>query len=186
MREICVTAPICRALSLTPLNLDTQVTPLVVLQTIMKHNLYCGFLDRIFFLSFRVFAKDTNIRTEPKFIVFFTSLLALFKFCPNCKADDPLVEVYEAGTMAQVKCTCTNEACKNKETIWNSQPYLPNTKIPAGNFLLSFAILIAGTSASKVVRVFQHMGTKCISLSTFFRHQRVSGFVVKKCKLKVK
>jgi hypothetical protein len=50
---------------------------------------------------------------------------------------------------------------------------MTGTKIPAGNFLLSFAILVAGKSATKVLRVFNHMGLKCISLSTFFKHQRV-------------
>lgn len=49
---------------------------------------------------------------------------------------------------------------------------MPGTKIPAGNFLLCFAILLAGGSASKVIQIFNHMGLACISLSTFFRHQR--------------
>ena len=50
-----------------------------------------------------------------------------------------------------------------------------NAKIPAGNFLLCFAILLAGGYASKVIKIFNHMGLACISLSTFFQHQRVSS-----------
>ena len=53
-------------------------------------------------LVFRVFCEDSNLRKEPKFIVFFTQLLAIFKFCHVCKFDNPLVEVQENGTMAEV------------------------------------------------------------------------------------
>ena len=51
---------------------------------------------------------------------------------------------------------------------------MPGTKIPAGNFLLCMAILLSGSSASKVLQLFQHMRVACFSLKTFFRHQRVS------------
>ena len=50
---------------------------------------------------------------------------------------------------------------------------MPETKIYAGNFLLSFAILVAGSSASKVLQVMKHMGFACISLPTYLRHQQV-------------
>ena len=125
-------------------------------------------------LVFRVFCEDSNLRKEPKFIVFFTQLLAIFKLCHVCKFDNPLVEVQENGTMAEVTTTCANPKC-GKTVRWFSQPYMTGTMIPAGNFLLSFGILVAGTSATKVLRVLKHMGLKCISLSTYFRHQRVSG-----------
>ena len=81
--------------------------------------------------------------------------------------------LHENGTMAEVTSICANPKC-GKTTKWFSQPYMTRTMIPAGNFLLSFGILVVGTSATKVLRVFQHMGLKCISLSTFFKHQRVS------------
>ena len=116
---------------------------------------------------FRVFHKDTNLRTEPKFIVFLTQLLALFKFCPSCKSSDLLVDVLQNGTMAQVKV---------KDTTWNSQPLMTGTSISAGNLLLSFGILTAGTSATKVIRALQHMGLACISLRTYFIHQQVIKF----------
>ena len=86
---------------------------------------------------------------------------------------NPLVEVKQFGTMAYVTTTCHNERCKKPQNIWKSQPTMPGTMIPAGNFLLSFAILVAGGSASKVIKIFETMGLACISLSTFFRHQRV-------------
>ena len=104
-------------------------------------------------MFFRIFLDDSNLRREPKFIVFFTQLLALLKFCPSCKFDHPLVEVKENGTMAEVTTTCANPKC-GKTSKWFSQPYITGTMIPAGNFLLSFAILVAGTSATKTLRVF--------------------------------
>ena len=72
--------------------------------------------------------------------------------------------------MAEVTSTCGN--CGNTSK-WFSQPNMTGTKIPAGNFLLSYGILVAGTSATKVLRVLHHMGLKCIALSTYFAHQRV-------------
>ena len=50
---------------------------------------------------------------------------------------------------------------------------MPGTKIAAGNFLLSLAILVAGASATKVRTVFNHMGLACISLQTYYTHQNV-------------
>ncbi|KAJ7369717.1 hypothetical protein OS493_036999 [Desmophyllum pertusum] len=116
--------------------------------------------------------QDDNLRTESKHIVFLSKLLLLFQFCHTCKTDKPLVETREVGTMAVVHTTCQNPKCPQKENVWHSQPNMPGTRIPAGNFLLCFAILLAGGSASKVIQIFSHMGLACISLSTFFQHQR--------------
>ena len=51
---------------------------------------------------------------------------------------------------------------------------MTGTSIPAGNLLLSFGTLTAGTSATKVIRALKHMGMACISLRTYFNHQCVS------------
>ena len=51
---------------------------------------------------------------------------------------------------------------------------MPGTKIRAGNFVLCMSILLSGSSASKVLPMFQHMGVACFSLKTFFKHQHVS------------
>ena len=112
---------------------------------------------------------EYNLRTEPKFIVFFSQLLTLFQICRVCKSDKTLVEVNSHGTMAEVKTTCVNLDC-GERTTWFSQPYFPGTKIAAGNLLLSFGILVAGTSATKVFRVLKHMGMTCVSLTTFFKY----------------
>lgn len=115
----------------------------------------------------------TNIRSEPKHIVFLSQLLLLFQFCRSCKTDNPAVEITESGTNVKIKTSCQNVDCK-KESTWHSHPFLPGTSIHAGNFLLPLAVVLSGGSAAKVVRILAHMGVGCISLRTFFRHQRVS------------
>ena len=115
-----------------------------------------------------------DVRTEGKFIVFPSQLLLLFHVCPACKQDGLLAEPRVIGTMVEIASSCANPNCKEKERLWRSQPDMPGTRIPAGNFLLSFAILVAGASATKIKTVFSHMGLSCISLSTYFSHQKVN------------
>ena len=127
----------------------------------------------LFINFFRIFVKDDNLRMQPKFIIFLPQLLELFQACKNCKMPGVLIEVKKFGTMVQVETTCSNDNCSQRNNVWRSQPTMPGTFIPAGNLLLSFSILCGGGSASKVLRIFEHMGLASISLSTFFRHQRV-------------
>ena len=117
---------------------------------------------------------DGNILTEPKCIVFWTQLLLLFGFCRSCKSENPLVEARNVGTEVVVTTICSNPTCKEKVFTWHSQTTIPNLGSPARNFLLSMAILLGGGSITKVRQVFLHMGLACISLNTYFRHQRVS------------
>ena len=116
--------------------------------------------------------KDKNLHLEPKHIVFLSQLLLLFKFCHICKADNPTVETREIGTEAVVKTSCNNPECM-KQSTWYSQPLIPGSHIPAGNFLLYLCILLTGGSATKVLQMFKHMGLGCVSLGTFFKYQRV-------------
>jgi len=117
-----------------------------------------------------------NLREHPKFIVFTSHLLMLFKFCHICKADNPMIETFRRGTMVEVRTICHNQDCPKKEYTWKSQPEMISTRMPAANFLLCFAILLSGNSASKVLQMFKHMGLSCFSLRTYFTHQRVSQF----------
>ena len=96
-------------------------------------------------------------------------------FCPVCKEDNPRIRTREVGTMLEVKTICRNVLCPRRINLWKSQPEIEGTNIPAGNLLLCFAILVAGGSATKVFRVFSHMGLACLSLGTFFKHQKVSA-----------
>ena len=113
------------------------------------------------------------MRTKPKYIVFLSQLLLLSQVCRSCKGNNVLVETTQHGTLVIVETHCGNPDFVEKEFVWRSQPKIAGTKAVAGNILLSFAILLAGASASKVFRVFSHMGLLCHSLRQFFRHQKV-------------
>lgn len=72
------------------------------------------------------------------------------------------------GTMVTVVQHCN--VCQGKPFTWRSQPFVLG-RYPAGNILLSFAVLMAGASISKVLLVFKHMGLAAYSPRTFFYHQ---------------
>ncbi|XP_068760564.1 uncharacterized protein [Montipora capricornis] len=108
---------------------------------------------------------------EPKFIVFFTKLLCLFSlFCFKCKRDQPKVTMKQRGTMVIVNQHCS--ICGDNSYSWKSQPMLFNGRYPAGNVLLSFSILMAGASITKILLVFKHMGLSAYNARTFFFHQK--------------
>ncbi|CAH3043901.1 unnamed protein product [Porites lobata] len=106
---------------------------------------------------------------QPKFIVFYEMLLKIFLFCFNCKENNPQVSMVQNGTMVTVRQKCAK--CI-KGYVWTSQRMMPHGKYPAGNVLLSLAVLMAGASISKILLVFRHMGLVCYSARTFFKHQR--------------
>ncbi|XP_028394475.1 uncharacterized protein LOC114518668 [Dendronephthya gigantea] len=112
-----------------------------------------------------------NLRQQPKYIIFLSQLLLLFKFCHYCKADDPLVETTTDGTLLIVRTTCANPVCSRKNNIWRSQPLMPTTKLNACDFLLSFAILVSGGSPTKVLNMFRHMGLVGMCNESYYRHQ---------------
>ena len=113
--------------------------------------------------------KDTHCKDEPKFLVFYSQLLALFSlFCFNFKEDNPNVKMKSNGTMVTVYQDCKN--CGPKGFQWRSQPLVLG-RYPAGNILLSYAILMAGESVAKVLLVYRHMGLVVCSVRTFFVHQ---------------
>ncbi|XP_068704429.1 uncharacterized protein [Montipora foliosa] len=117
------------------------------------------------------FEEGTPVHEEPKFIVFFTNLLALFPlFCFKCKKSDPRLTMKKRGTLVIVNQHCSK--CGDYCYEWRSQPNTLGGKHAAENVLLSFAILLAGASISKVLLVFKHMGLSAYSTRTFFAHQR--------------
>lgn len=112
---------------------------------------------------------NTTIQDEPKFIVFYSVLATLFSmFCFKCKRGKPQVSMKTQGTFVTVCQTCT--VCGEDAFTWRSQPLIFG-RYPAGNLLLSFAVLMAGSSISKILLVFRHMGLCAINPWTYFVHQ---------------
>lgn len=106
---------------------------------------------------------------EPKFMVFFSMLIHLFTlFCFRCKLEKPTVTVKKNGTMATVTQSCA--LCGKDSFTWKSQPYIFG-KYPAGNMIISFAILMSGVNISKVMLLFKHIGLSMFAARTFFYHQ---------------
>lgn len=112
--------------------------------------------------------EGKNEREEPKGIVFISKLLQLFQFCHLCLFPKPKVAVTQTGTMLTIVSECSN--CGETD-CWKSQPDLLG-RFPAGNLLLSFAVLCAGASIRKVLLVFQHMGLLVYHEPTYYYHQR--------------
>ena len=100
--------------------------------------------------------------------MFLSKLLILFQSCNLCFASNPLLSISQSGTMLTIKSTCSR--CSNVFT-WTSQPHMLG-KFPAGNLLLSFAILCSGASINKVLLMFQHMGILVYHYPTYYYHQR--------------
>lgn len=122
----------------------------------------------IFLSLFRV-DPDMPEYEQPKFIVFYWKLVSLFTmFCFKCKEGGPSVTMKSLRTMVAVTQHCLK--CKQSYE-WQSQPTV-HGKIPAGNLLLSFAILMAGASISKTLLIFCHIGLSVYTARTYFRHQR--------------
>ena len=83
----------------------------------------------------------------------------LSMFCFKCKDNSPTVNLLKIGTMITAIQSCNT--CRK----------VPG-RYPAGNVLLSFGILAAGASVSKVLLVCRHLGLMTYQARTFFLHQR--------------
>lgn len=87
-------------------------------------------------------APGASYMEQPKFIVFFCSLMTIFSmFCFTRKARNPKVSMERNGTMVRVAQHCDIKC--QKKFDWQSQPFVLG-RYPAGNILLSFATYIKG------------------------------------------
>ncbi|XP_069827812.1 uncharacterized protein [Dendropsophus ebraccatus] len=126
-------------------------------------------------LDLKLRAEETHsICNDPvkdrKFIVFESCLDKLILSMP-CRGeqgcDRPLVKIWKEinGTFITVHVSCGNHNYK----LWDSQPQTGG--IPAGNLLLSSAILFSGLTYVKVRHVFYILGLLCIDKPTYLKNQ---------------
>ena len=104
---------------------------------------------------------------EIKYIVFRSSLMELFTHCPSCHNTCAGEVAYVQGTFIAVRQHCSH--CEHQRQ-WTSQPHIKDT--PAGNVLLSAAILFSGATPGKVIRMLSHMKVACFTDRTFYYHQK--------------
>ena len=107
------------------------------------------------------------VSDEVKYIVFKSSLLELFTHCSSCHIACNGKLAYKKGTFIAIRQSCIH--CGHQR-LWSSQPHIHDT--PAGNILLSSAILFCGGTAGKIIRVLNHMNIACFTERTFYNHQR--------------
>lgn len=100
--------------------------------------------------------------------MFISKLLILFQFCRYCLSPKPDVDIQQTGTQIAITSKC--HKC-HKLFTWESQPKLLG-KFPACNLLLSFAVLCAGASIRKLLRVFKHINILAYHETTYYYHQR--------------
>ncbi len=91
--------------------------------------------------------------------------MSLFDECPTCSHPCTADVKYTKGTLACVDQDCPK--CHYHRT-WFSQPFID--KIPAGNLLLSGAILGSGLSYIKTLRMLESLNVATIAPSTFQDH----------------
>jgi len=108
------------------------------------------------------------IQHENKYIIFQSALWQLFQDCPVCQSKCS-IQSSTQGSFLRVHQECINTRCLFQRQ-WDSQPMVKNT--PAGNLLISAAILFCGASYTKSLRILNTMGVVSISSSTFKKHSR--------------
>lgn len=96
-----------------------------------------------------------------------SSLLSLFQFCPLCWSECERTVNARRGTKITVLQKCL--FCSLSK-LWDSQ--LSVGDIPVGNIMMSSAILFAGGSPAKILKVMKRMNVPTTAYSTFMHHQK--------------
>ena len=113
---------------------------------------------------------ENNFLKEPKYLVFWSSLLLLFRYCFTCKEKTKITSVRTRGTLLVVTMKCHN---KHIHT-WRSQPMVNNTG--AGNILLSGAILYTGNTFKRISEMFDSINIPHFSRTLFYSIQKTLLF----------
>lgn len=117
----------------------------------------------------RYYREDTEATdaNEIKYLVFESHLLRLFTQCRSCHQHCTGRIAYQMGSFICIKQKCPH--CGHTWN-WQNQPLVKDT--PAGNILLSAAILFSGSTPTKVLRMLKHFNMASIKERTYFEHQK--------------
>ena len=107
--------------------------------------------------------SDLPVDKQKTYLIFESALLLLFSICFICRSTYISIEKVMIGSFLRIKQICKH--CNNIY-VWESQPHVG--KIPAGNILISAAILYIGSLPAKSLRVFRSLNCAVITRKTFF------------------
>ena len=109
------------------------------------------------------------VEKQSTYLVFESALLLLFSTCFFCRSSFCTIQKqkWTVGSLLRIKQIFSQ--C-NGDFTWDSQPYIG--KVPAGNILISAAILYTGSIPAKALRMFKNLNCSTITRKTFFRHQK--------------
>ena len=111
--------------------------------------------------------SDDDSHKSVTHLVFESAVMLLFTTCIYCGHAIASTCIKKTiGTFVRITQLC--ESCGRRCT-WESQSFIGT--VPAGNILLSSAILYSGSLPSKALRMFQVLKCAAIDRTTFFRHQ---------------
>jgi len=103
---------------------------------------------------------------EPKYLVFWSCLVTLFRFCFTCFAPLKIKNVRIRGSLLTVFTTCAN----NHKYTWRSQPIANG--YGAGNLLLAGSILFSGNTFTSVSEMFKILKVAIFTETAFSNIQR--------------
>ena len=113
---------------------------------------------------------ENSFLKEPKYLIFWSSFLLLFRYCFTWKEKTKIISVRIRGTVLVVTMKCHN---KHTHT-WRSQPMVNNTG--AGNILLSGAILYTGNTFKRISEMFDSINIPHFSRTLFYSIQKTLLF----------
>lgn len=128
------------------------------------------FFIQKFWIFYRLSLKDTNLRTEPKHIVFLTELLLLFKLWHICKYDNPLVDTKEIDTEAVIKTLHQPKMQERRSGTANH--WCQSQGYQLGTFSFAWAFYWREDQPPKCSKC-SVIWDLAVSLKTFFKCQKV-------------
>ena len=130
--------------------------------TIGSESDYCPESDLLSTQSdFSQSQKSDCTDSNMKYIVFESCLDKLIRFCPDCGAPVTETSKLVVGTQINIKISCHN----GHTSIWHSQPMVH--KMPAGNLLISAAILFSGNTFTHIENLCKLFQLQFISHTTY-------------------
>lgn len=102
-----------------------------------------------------------------KYLVFESQLDKLFTLCPECSAPITSTTKQKVGSLLSVKYSCIN----GHSSKWDSQPLI--NAMPAGNLILSAAILFSGNTYSSISSFSSFCGMSLLSETKFYDIQKL-------------